>query len=267
MKISVIIPMYNAERSIERCITSVINQTYIGDIEVIIVNDGSLDNSDKIVNSLINGTYRDGILFTYINQKNYGVSKARNEGLRTSSGNYIALLDSDDEWLPDKLERQMYHFKIDPSLDFIGCNRNNERLGFPYKENNGLIAISLMKLLFKTAPQTSTAVFRKNILLEVGFFDEEQKFVEDANFWMRISLKKKMVIIPETYVITGGGKPSYGSSGLSSNLKEMEEGVQKNIKEMYQLGNINFYEFCFFKILSTLKYYRRILVVILRKFN
>ena len=88
-------------------------------------------------------------------------------------------------------------------------------------------------------------------------FDENQKYSEDANLWMRISLKYKMIIINEKLVITDN---DYGTSGLSSNMIEMEKGVKKNIKEMRQKKGINLLEYYFFSLFSELKYIRRKLV-------
>ena len=109
MKISVIIPMYNAENTILTALNSIKNQTYKCEYEVIVVNDGSLDNSKKIVEEYI--LENPQLTIILINQINGGVSKARNEGLKRAKGDYIALLDSDDEWLPQKVEKQMLVFK------------------------------------------------------------------------------------------------------------------------------------------------------------
>lgn len=260
--ISVIIPMYNSERTIIQAVTSIISQTYKGEFEIIVVNDGSTDNGPDILRKFCetNGLKNAKI----INQENAGVSSARNAGMKMANGEFIALLDSDDEWLSDKIEEQMNVFQDDPTIDFVGCNRNNEITGFPYNVENGLIRITLRKLLFKTVAQTSTVIFRSSILKEVGYYDEKQRYTEDANYWMRISLKKKMVLLPQSLVVTGGGKASFGASGLSSNLLEMEKGVQKNINEIYTLGEINFVEFCMFKLYTNLKYFRRLLLVKLR---
>jgi len=171
------------------------------------------------------------------------------------------LLDSDDLWLENKLKIQMpYLLDTINEVDFVACNRNNERISFPYNVINKTYAIiTLKKLLFKVVGQTSTAIFKVKILKNTGFFDENQKYSEDANFWMKISLKNKMIILEKSLVITGGGKPSVGFSGLSSNIKGMEEGATKNIKEMYNLGYINFFEFQLVRFFGKIKYYIRII--------
>ena len=103
MKISVIIPVYNSEKTIIRALNSVFNQTTINNIlEIIIVNDGSRDSSVSLINDF---KKKNSIIpIILVNQENSGVSSARNIGIKKSSGDWIALLDSDDEWLNDKIE-------------------------------------------------------------------------------------------------------------------------------------------------------------------
>lgn len=252
--ISVIIPVYNSEKTIEKALLSVKNQTWKGFFEIIVVNDGSTDSSKSIIeNYRVENPAQNIIL---INKQNEGVSKARNAGLKAANGEFIALLDSDDEWLPEKTEKQIcylenYKFEV----DFIASLWNYEKVNFPYSigENN-LVEITLKKLLLKITGQTSTAIFKRKILDNTGFFDDNQQYSEDANFWMRISERNKMYLLPEKLVIAGNGKKSFGESGLSANLKEMERGIQKNIKEMYQTRRINGIEYFFYFIISKLKY-------------
>ncbi|WP_276382068.1 glycosyltransferase family 2 protein [Flavobacterium sp. H4147] len=256
MDVSVIIPMYNSESTIEKCVKSVLDQTYDGQLEILIVNDGSIDNSEKIVDKLISENNSKKII-KIINKKNGGVSSARNIGLNAAKGDLIALLDSDDEWFKNKLDIQIPYLK-NRDFDFVATCRNDEKIGFPYKVINDEYAeIKLKKLLIKVVGQTSTVLFKRKILTNTGNFDENQKYSEDANYWMRISLNNKMIILNKSLVFTGGGKPAVGFSGLSANLEAMEEGVHKNIREMYSLGEINFLEFQLIRLFSKIKYLRR----------
>jgi glycosyltransferase involved in cell wall biosynthesis len=251
--ISVIIPVYNAEKSIEKSLISIKNQTWEGVFEIILVNDGSSDRSKTIIENYQQNHQDQNIIL--INQENRGVSKARNAAMKIAQGDYIALLDSDDEWLPEKTEKQM-KFLENQNIDFITSLWNNENITFPYKLHppNKLVKITLKKLLFKITGQTSTAIFKRKIFENTGFFDENQNYSEDANYWMRISEKNQMYILPEKLVIAGNGKKSFGFSGLSANLKEMEKGIQKNIWEMYQTKRINFPEYLFYFVISKLKF-------------
>lgn len=257
--ISVIIPMFNAEKTIIRALDSVRNQDYdLDQFEIIIINDGSADNSKTVVEN-----YRDvhpEMYIKIISQENGGVSKARNAGLKAATGNYIAFLDSDDEWLPAKTQKQM-RFLEDKTLnvDFIASLRNGEKIWFPYKKNAiNLAKITLRKLLVRVDGQTSTAIFKKKIFENTGFFDENQQYSEDANYWMKISKNNSMYILGEELVFTGGGKRSFGVSGLSANLPEMEKGIQKNLHEMYLSRRIHYFEYILFFIFSKLKYIVRI---------
>lgn len=251
--ISVIIPVYNAEKSIEKSLISIKNQTWEGVFEIILVNDGSSDRSKTIIENYQQNHQDQNIILIY--QENRGVSKARNAAMKIAQGDYIALLDSDDEWLPEKTEKQM-KFLENQNIDFITSLWNNENITFPYKLHppNKLVKITLKKLLFKITGQTSTAIFKRKIFENTGFFDENQNYSEDANYWMRISEKNQMYLLPEKLVIAGNGKKSFGFSGLSANLKEMEKGIQKNIWEMYQTKRINFPEYLFYFVISKLKF-------------
>ena len=115
--ISVVIPMYNAENTIVTALDSIKNQTYKCNYQILVINDGSNDNSKKKVEEYILENPKMNI--TLVNQANSGVSKARNEGLRRAEGDYIALLDSDDEWLPEKIEKQIALFEKDNNIDFL----------------------------------------------------------------------------------------------------------------------------------------------------
>ena len=105
LKISVVIPMYNASQSIVKALDSVKYQTYKCTYQILVVNDGSEDCSKETVEKYILENPQMNI--TLIDQPNGGVSKARNEGLKRATGDYIAFLDSDDEWLPEKIEKQI----------------------------------------------------------------------------------------------------------------------------------------------------------------
>ncbi len=256
--ISVIIPLYNAEKSIEKSLNSIKNQTWNGNFEIIIVNDNSTDNSQLIVDNYISKNSEQNIIL--INQKNGGVSKARNRALKIAKGNYIAFLDADDEWLPEKTKLQMKVLQnTDFDVDFITSLWNTEKVNLPYKLdlNKNLAKITLNKLLLKVTGQTSTALFKRKILENTGYFDVNQRYSEDANYWMRISEKNEMYLLPEKLVIAGNGKKSFGFSGLSANLEEMEKGIQKNIFEMYETKRINLIQYLFYFVISKLKYWVR----------
>lgn len=264
MIISVVIPMYNSENTIEKCIDSVLHQSYKGKVEIIIVNDGSKDNSRQVVEEIIKNNSED-IDIILINKENGGVSTARNAGMKAANGDWIALLDSDDEWLVNKLERQVQILNENPQIDFLGAGRNGEQFSrILWKKLGHLTRISSRDLLGKFIFIVPTVIFKKEILLDVGNFNEKQKFAEEGIFFIKIAQKYNCYLLNENVAYTGGGKPHFGHSGLSGNLKEMEKGELKNLKEVLNLKIINYFEYLALVMFSYTKYIRRIILVKLR---
>jgi len=254
MMVSVIIPMYNAEQSITFALDSVKEQTFPQkDLEIIIVNDGSTDKSKEVAENYFRENPRMNIIL--LHQENGGVSRARNAGLKMAKGDYIALLDADDEWHQAKIERQIRYFENkDPEIDFLATARNNSLPLFPYRIKKGLAKITFNKLLIRNEAQPSTVMFRKKVLENTGYFDDHQRYAEDVNYWMKISFKNKMYILSESLVTVGKGKRSFGVSGLSANLPEMAKGFNKNLKEMYTLKKINYLQYIVLKLFYKAKY-------------
>ena len=257
--ISVIIPLYNAENTIVKALDSVKKQTYKEQgFEIIIINDGSTDESKNIVENYISQNLELNIQL--LNQDNKGVSAARNAGLKICKGEFIALLDSDDEWFPEKTERQMLVFKNnDLEIDYLSCRRTNHEISFPYfVRENYLAKITFQKLLVRNESQPSTVIFKRKIIENGIYFNENQRYAEDLNYWLKVSEYNTMFILNEELVIAGNGKRTFGVSGLSSNLKEMEKGFQKNLKEMWQEKRIGFAEYILYFLFYKGKYIFRI---------
>lgn len=256
--ISVIIPMYNAENVILNALDSVKKQTFLQErFEMIIVNDGSTDKSREFVENYISAN--PDLNIQLINQENGGVSKARNTGLKIAKGNYIALLDSDDEWYPKKVEQQMNILENQKfQIDFLSCRRKNHHILYPYTiDENNLASISFRKLMVRNETQPSTVIFKRKVLDNCGYFDDDQRYAEDLNYWLKVSKHHKMAILNEELVLAGAGKRTFGVSGLSANLEEMEKGFQKNLKEVLRQKRINTFEylgyFFFYKIKFVLR--------------
>jgi glycosyltransferase involved in cell wall biosynthesis len=256
---SVVIPMYNSEKTILNTLSSVKNQS-LQPFETIIIDDGSTDKSADLVEEFIQ--QNNGINIIFIKKSNGGVSTARNAGMKISKGEWIALLDSDDEWLPNKLERQLEVITGYPNIDFLGTTRNNEKINrILWKKIGPLTRISSRLLLIKFIFVVPTIILRKKIITDIGYFDENQKYAEEGNFFIRICNKYNCYLLNESLVITGSGKPHFGQSGLSANLIEMEKGELKNIKDAFNMHILNVLEFNALRLFSLLKYVRRILIV------
>jgi len=242
-KISVVIPMYNSKNTIIRTLNSIKNQTAFNQItEVIIVNDGSTDNSLDLVKDY---NEKNGQMpLVIIDKPNGGVSSARNSGMTAAKGDWIALLDSDDEWLYDKIAVQTKTLKEHPKIDFLGGDINDRGLKILWKQINGLYKANIKDVCLKMFPQTSTVIFKRSIFEQIGGYDENQNYAEDANYFLKICTHYNYYHLPVKMVDYGAGKPGFGFSGLSANLKKMYEG---NIK-------------MFLRVFYWLKYIRRIII-------
>lgn len=255
--ISVVIPLFNSRDTIIQCVNSVLNQTrpdLIG--EIIIVDDGSTDGSSDLVEH----EYGSNKKVNLIRQKNRGVSAARNTGIRAAKYGWIALLDSDDVWLPEKIEKQWEQIQKYLQICFIGCNRNQENIHWGKKVNDNLYALNLRHILIKNWPHTSTAMIKRGVFREVGLFNERMYYAEDGDMWNRIALRYPLFYIPVSYEIAGNYKIPFGESGLSANLKEMHKGNLRNITILYRQKNISVGFYLFLLMFYELKYFRRIIL-------
>jgi len=241
--ISVIIPVYNAEKTIYRCLMSVFNQSLLPD-EVIIIDDGSIDNSSEIINDFIKNNHLSKT-WKLINNSNKGVSKTRNEGIRKAIGEYIAFLDSDDYWEKNKLEKQ---------LSFIEKN-NVELLGTAIKESkdSGYSKYSFIDMLYSNKLCTSSVLVKKKTVINKGLFKENMSYSEDYNLWLNISWNNDVYILNEKLTNYTFDK----RQGLSSKKWQMEKGELLSIQEMYDKKYITFKKLCFFILLSFGKFIKR----------
>ena len=264
MKVSAIIPLYNAKDTIKSTIESVINQTYTDPIEVIVVNDGSTDDCEKIVEQMIleNQSNRS---IKLINKSNGGVSSARNRGIKEATGEWIALLDSDDIWLPEKLEKQFKEIEKNSDIQFIGTNRNNEIYPFFNKKKHHLYTLNAKEIIIKWYPHTSTTLIKKDLAINTGLYDEDRTHTEDGDFLLKIAMHCNLYVLNEDLVYTGGGKRSFGQSGLSANMPKMYQGEILALKGTKKRKQINWFEYIFFYFWLTLKFFRRLFIVKLSK--
>jgi len=259
VKISVVIPMYNSEDTIISTLNSIKNQTAFEQIlEVIVVNDGSTDNSLDSVKEYIEDNEEMPIVI--IDKTNGGVSSARNTGMKAAKGEWIALLDSDDDWLPEKIEIQIKTIQAHPDIDFLGGDIDDKGLKILWKRIEGLYKANVKDICFKMFPQTSAAIFKKSIFEKIGGYDENQSYAEDGNYFLKICAHYNYYHLPVKMVYYGGGKPGFGFSGLSANLKGMYDGNIKNIKELKKDSIISGEFYVLLRVFYWLKYIRRILI-------
>lgn len=188
-KVSVVIPTYNRVSLISECIESVLRQTY-KDFEVIVVDDGSTDDTEEVLKPY-HGRIR------YIRQENAGVATARNRGVLEATGEYVAFLDSDDQWFENKLELQMDLMTRHPEL-VMACGNGiyldgkdkgkqviKEDRARQYEKNG----ITLRDAFYRFPLRTSTILIKKDVFNQIGGFNESYRVAEDMHLAFSIMLK------------------------------------------------------------------------------
>jgi len=251
--VSVVIPAYNSGESTIKAANSVIRQTY-KNWEMIIIDDGSTDDTFFLVKSFLSSLkIEDQNKIKLHTQFNQGPSSARNMGINLAKGEYIAFLDSDDEWRENKLELQLDYFTRDSDLHLCGG-------GFEKKKFNDTVEfkyISFNDLLLKNYFSTPTVMLKSTIFSKYNF-DIGQTYSEDYRLWLQIANEYKCIYINSILANNQFKKREYGDSGLSSNLWKMQMGELSNFIFLYQIKKINFIELMFYSNYSFLKYIVRI---------
>ncbi len=200
IQISVIIPTYNRDHLLPDAIDSVLAQDF-GDYELIVIDDGSTDNTLTILDGYTNKVkvYR---------QTNQGVSAARNHGIAVSSGELIAFLDSDDQWLPQKLSVQAAFFNSTPEALICQTQeiwiRNGVRVN-PKKRHQKPSGRIFEKSLELCLVSPSAVMLRRCLFDSVGLFDESLTACEDYDLWLRISCRFPVYLIDKPLIIKKGG--------------------------------------------------------------
>lgn len=204
-RVSVVIPVFNRAAAVGRAIESVLVQT-CQDFEIVVVDDGSTDGSAAAV-----AAFADRRIKLVRHERNRGGSAARNTGIQASSAPYIAFLDSDDEWLPTKLERQLEVFE-----------RSNERLGLVYTGAEWVfvdgtvirpspcrpVGLTRALLTENVIGETSLGMVRRSVFDTIGGFDESLPSCQDMDLWLRICERFHAGVVPEALVRVAKGNDS-----------------------------------------------------------
>jgi glycosyltransferase involved in cell wall biosynthesis len=183
-EVSVVIPSYNYGRFIGDALASALGQT-TPNIEVIVVDDGSTDHTPEVIQS-----YRGDGRVVFCPIEHSGVAAAKNTGIRQSRAPLIAFLDADDRWLPTKLEKQLRLFRDDPELGVAYTRRlliNEDGQRLQYEQPTLHRGWILEEIFHTNFVCQSSAVVRREVFEEVGFFDERYPPVEDYDLWLRIA--------------------------------------------------------------------------------
>lgn len=185
MKVSVVIPTHNRHEMLVKALDSVVLQTY-NDLEIIVVSDGSTDETDTVINEYKS---KDSRIHYISYHPNRGGNYARNIGIKNASGDYIAFLDDDDEWLPQKIELQMKEFIENPKVGLVytGVNIIYDDLKVSYSsipQKTGDLSKDM--LITNCIGTTSSVMVSAKILKKTGLFDEKLKARQDYDLWLRV---------------------------------------------------------------------------------
>ena len=204
--VSIVIPAYNCALYLQETIQSMLAQEGVGAMEIIVVDDGSTDGTANIARAF-------GDPVRVVEQRNAGVSTARNHGLREARGDFIALVDHDDYWLPTKLANQLTAFQVHPEVDVVFSDfrrwyADSPTGGFspPSRYSQGALPQGTdpdysgwiyHQMLLDSWVLTSTALSRSLVFARTGVFDESLPFSEDWDFWLRVSQQHQFLKLRE----------------------------------------------------------------------
>lgn len=198
--VSVVIPTFNRANLIEECINSVLSQTY-SNIEIIVCDDASTDNTETKVNKLQSISAKKIHYIKFL--KNKGPSAARNAGMNSATGEYIAFLDSDDLWLPAKLEREIEKLEkegkdisLSGSIRIVKSNNvNNDSIKIDLPDSDWELETVKKFCTGEISFATPCLVFRKSLLAESGFLNQDLRRSEDLDFFLRLICHGKLSVI------------------------------------------------------------------------
>jgi len=198
--VSVIIPSHNRGWILKEAVDSVLSQEFY-DFELTVVDDGSEDNSSDILSSYSNR-------IKIIKQKKKGVSAARNKGIASSSGKYIAFLDSDDFWLPGKLSAQLAFFENNSGAFICQTEEiwlKNEKRVNPGKRHKKISGFFFEKSLELCMVSPSAVMVKRSLFDVVGLFDETLPACEDYDMWLRVNCRYPIYLIDTPLIVKRGG--------------------------------------------------------------
>jgi len=230
MKISVIIPTFNRKKTLARAIQSVINQS-LSPFEILIIDDGSNDGTEEWVKENFQN-------IKYIYQNNRGVSSARNIGIENANGDWVAFLDSDDEWLSNKLHEQVIAIESNPKIKFFHTNeiwiRNGVRVNQmkKHKKYGGHIFEKCLDIC-RVSP--SSVLIQKEVFDNIGVFDESLRVCEDYDLWLRITSKYPVVFLDVPLI--------YKYGGHADQLSKVNDGIEsyriQSLEKIIKSGSLS----------------------------
>jgi glycosyltransferase involved in cell wall biosynthesis len=220
IEVSAIIPTYNRRDLVIRAIESVLAQTLSVD-EIVVVDDGSSDGTEDVLRE------RYGDRIRYVFQANAGVSAARNHGMSIARGRYFALLDSDDEWLPEKTARQIEWLQAHPDFGMVLCDVERidaQRQVIDIFHRRDVIredGWALRWIIHNPALAPASAILRREVFEDVGGFDESLRTAEDIDFHLRVAQRWRIGVVEAALV-----RAMRGHDGLSAESSTYDDYVR-----------------------------------------
>jgi glycosyltransferase involved in cell wall biosynthesis len=263
--VSVIIPCYRCRDTIERAINSIAEQTVLPD-EVFLVDDYSSDGTLEMLQALENKYHGFRIRVVALN-KNRGPAAARNYGWELAANPYIAFLDADDSWHPQKLELQydwmVKHSDVDISGHYYKVIKENDLNSLMDHEQfidapNDISPVTKNRALVQNPFATSTVMLKREIECR---FDEEKYYSEDFLLWLTIILKGLKAVQIQKKLAYRYAQP-FGESGLSKNMLAMLKGNLENYSRLQSLGLLKKEETHFYQSVSVIKFIRRTIILL-----
>lgn len=237
---SIILPAYNAEKYIAKSISSILNQTY-KNFELIIIDDGSTDNTLKEVNK-----FNDSRIKIIKNEENLGLPKTLNKAIYLSKGKYIARADADDEWIDkDKLKRQINFLEENPKYALVGtgaiCVDKNGKYLYKYLKPKTNKKIKKTILGYNCFIHSSV-VFKKSIAKEVGLYSEDDidiNVAQDYSLWLKLGVKWKLYNLPHHSIKYMVNQNSHGRKNIKKQIKTSIKLAQKYKKYYKKSATVN----------------------------
>lgn len=233
--VSVIIPSFNRSHMLPRALESILKQTH-ANWEALIIDDASMDNTAEVMQQYVS---RDERIRFYPLQKNGGACIARNVGIENAKGTYITFLDSDDEYLPAKIEQQVALFESSPvdNLGIVSCGRQDARDGKVYlkwipKKRGNIVNALLQKE--RVGANTSFLMVKKEVLAKFNiFFDPEMPAGQDWDFLIRVCQHAHFDFVPEVLVTIhhhSGERVYTGERSLIASEKQYQKNKELLLK-------------------------------------
>lgn len=254
--VSTVIPCFRCARTIGRALESVFQQSQVP-AEIILVDDASNDDTLQVL--LQFEREKPEWIKVVSLKENSGAASARNAGWALATQTYIAFLDADDTWHPEKLRIQYEFLKSNPGVSLCGhlCAESGVDALSSINACFRITNISAMELLFKSAFSTPTVMLKREMSCR---FPEGMRYAEDAFLWQQIAFSGMSVVRMEVQ-LAYLYKARYGFGGLSSNMWKMEQGELGNFYEHYKAERIGIILLSIISAFSLIKYIKRMLVL------